>query len=182
MQSYVAAIYTPIVIQGIARSMFWSYGTGVGRDDQYSGTLSEKIKSLLMQPNQLPETGKLFLLEALHFEKEFGLSYYSKAMNLARKLRKSYDNVLSNYDVLIMPTLPMKATFTSNDIDNYRITALKMNGNTMTFNMTHHPAFLYLVKINTFVGLMMISNFFENNISLQVNLKIFKWRKLNDIK
>ena len=43
MQSYVAAIYTPIVIQGIARSMFWSYGTGVGRDDQYSGTLSEKI-------------------------------------------------------------------------------------------------------------------------------------------
>ena len=186
MQSYVAAIYTPIVIQGIARSMFWSYGTGVGRDDQYSGTLSEKIKSLLMQPNQLPETGKLFLLEALHFEKEFGLSYYSKAMNLARKLRKSYDNVLSNYDVLIMPTLPMKATpLPSNDdpID-YRITkAFEMNGNAMTFNMTHHPAFsLPCAKINDLpVGLMMISNFFSEKTIYQVAGQfenIFKWEEV----
>ena len=107
-------------------------------------------------------------------------------MNLARKLRKSYDNVLSNYDVLIMPTLPMKATpLPSNDdpID-YRITkAFEMNGNTMTFNMTHHPAFsLPCAKINDLpVGLMMISNFFSEKTIYQVAgqfEKIFKWEEV----
>ena len=186
MQLYVGSIFTPIVIQGIARSMFWSFGTGVGRDDQYSVTLSEKIRALLNSPNQLPETGKLFLLEALFFEKEFGLRYYGKAMNLARKLRKKYNDALKKFDILIMPTLPMKATPLPSKEDpiDFRIKrAFEMNGNTMTFNMTHHPAFtLPCAQINGLpVGMMMIGNFFSEKTIYEVANqfeKAFKWSDL----
>ena len=36
--------------------------------------------------------------------------YYAKAQNLARQLSAAYDGVLADYDLLLMPTLPMKAT------------------------------------------------------------------------
>ena len=36
--------------------------------------------------------------------------FYAKAQNLNRKLRAAYDAVLNSYDLLLMPTLPMKAT------------------------------------------------------------------------
>ena len=36
--------------------------------------------------------------------------YYAKAQNLVRRLRAAYDAVLADYDLLLMPTLPMVAT------------------------------------------------------------------------
>jgi len=36
--------------------------------------------------------------------------YYAKAQNLGRTLRAAYDAVLKDHDLLLMPTLPIKAT------------------------------------------------------------------------
>ena len=36
--------------------------------------------------------------------------YYAKAQNLARTLRAAYDEALKGVDLLLMPTLPLKAT------------------------------------------------------------------------
>jgi len=36
--------------------------------------------------------------------------YYAKAQNLVRRLRRAYDEVLSRYDLLLMPKLPIVAT------------------------------------------------------------------------
>ena len=36
--------------------------------------------------------------------------YYAKAQNLGRSLRAAYDAVLKDHDLLLMPTLPVKAT------------------------------------------------------------------------
>ena len=37
-------------------------------------------------------------------------NYYAKAQNLARTLRAAYDEALKGVDLLLMPTLPLKAT------------------------------------------------------------------------
>jgi amidase len=36
--------------------------------------------------------------------------YYAKAQNLARSATAAYDEVLAGHDLLVMPTLPLKAT------------------------------------------------------------------------
>ena len=36
--------------------------------------------------------------------------FYAKAQNLSRTLRSAYDAVLEQNDLLVMPTLPIKAT------------------------------------------------------------------------
>jgi Asp-tRNA(Asn)/Glu-tRNA(Gln) amidotransferase A subunit family amidase len=44
--------------------------------------------------------------------------YYAAAQNLVPLLRKTYDDVLEEYDVLVMPTLPITATTLVSDQDD----------------------------------------------------------------
>jgi len=45
-----------------------------------------------------------------YFVKHHRGHFYAKAQNLSRKLRDAYDAALADFDVLVMPTLPLKAT------------------------------------------------------------------------
>ena len=60
--------------------------------------------------NELSETTKLFLMLGTYVHDNYGSRYYGKAINIARRLRAAYDEVLAKYDLLLMPTTPMKAT------------------------------------------------------------------------
>src|SRR5215831_11718745 len=69
--------------------------------------------------------------------------YYAKAQNLARTLRAAYDEALKGVDLLLMPTLPLKATVlpppdASREV--YVARALEMISNTCPFDVTGHPA------------------------------------------
>ena len=59
------------------------------------------------------------------------------------ELRKAYDDALSAYDVLVMPTLPYTAQeilALDAPLDDYLTTALSMIGNCAPFDVTGHPA------------------------------------------
>ena len=78
-----------------------------------------------------------------YFTKHYRGHFYAKAQNLNRKLRAAYDAALSNYDLLLMPTLPMKATpLPPPDAprDLYIQRAFEMVPNTAPFNASGHPA------------------------------------------
>ena len=60
--------------------------------------------------DELSDTLKLTMLLGYHMIKNYRGHYYAKAQNLARQLRAAYDGVLADYDLLLMPTPPMKAT------------------------------------------------------------------------
>lgn len=66
----------------------------------------------------------------------------AKATNLSRKLRDAYDQALSDYDVLITPTLPYVAT-SHPDPDASPLDQIKkqvgLTSNTCQFNQTGHP-------------------------------------------
>lgn len=65
------------------------------------------------------------------------------ARNLSYELRAAYDDALSSYDVLVMPTLPYVAReIPAADVGlaDYLDTALSMIGNTAPFDVTGHPA------------------------------------------
>ena len=64
-------------------------------------------------------------------------------MNQTRLLTAAYDAALAEYDLLMMPTTPIKATElppADASRELYVERALNMISNTAPFDITHHPA------------------------------------------
>jgi amidase len=93
--------------------------------------------------NDFPETVKNVMLLGRYMQDRYHGRYYAKAQNLARSLRAAYDAVLHSCDLLLLPTLPMKATkIPAADASREESVAraLEMIPNTCPFDVTGHPA------------------------------------------
>jgi amidase len=138
-----AAIWTPIGVEGIAQTMMFGDGYGLSRQDLYVTSLIDKLHGWTLRANELSETAKIWTTFGVYARKYHGTHYYGKAVNVSRRLREAYDVVLRKYDLLMMPTLPMKpqplppADATR---EEYFQRAIEMIGNTCPFDVTHHPA------------------------------------------
>ncbi|MCW5619664.1 MAG: amidase [Burkholderiales bacterium] len=137
------AIWTPIGVEGIAQTMMLGDGYGLSRQDLYVTSLIDKLHGWQLRANELSETTKVLTTMGVYIKKYHGTHYYGKAVNLSRKLTEAYDKVLEQYDLLLMPTLPMKAQpLPPADAPRevYFQRALEMIGNTCPFDISHHPA------------------------------------------
>ncbi|HEX2631747.1 MAG TPA: amidase family protein, partial [Bradyrhizobium sp.] len=98
----------------------------------------------------------------------FGPRYYGKALNISRRLTATYDQVLKENDLLLMPTTPMKATplpAANASREEYVARALEMISNTAPFDITHHPAMSLPCGMadGLPVGLMLVGRHFEES-------------------
>jgi amidase len=93
--------------------------------------------------DRLSETVKLTVLSGQWMAETHRGRYYAKAQNLARTATAAYDEVLAGHDLLVMPTLPLKATQLPEadcPMEVYVARALEMIPNTAPFDVTGHPA------------------------------------------
>jgi amidase len=93
--------------------------------------------------DELSDSLKLTMLLGHHMIKHYRGRYYAKAQNLARQLSTAYDQVLADHDLLLMPTLPIKASEIPGDdapVGEIIARALEMIANTSPFDITGHPA------------------------------------------
>jgi amidase len=137
------AVWTPIGVEGIAQTMMLGDGYGLSRPDLYVTSLIDKLHGWQLRANELSETTKALTMLGIYIKKHHGSRYYGKAMNLTRRITEAYDAVLAEYDLLLMPTMPMKPTpLPPADAPRelYFQRALEMIGNTCPFDITHHPA------------------------------------------
>jgi len=138
-----AAIWTPIGVEGLTQTMMHGNGYGVSRPDLYVTSLMDFHRNWRNRANELSETTKVFTLLGTYIRRQHGSRYYGKAMNIARRLVAAYDTALAQYDLLLMPTTPIKATLLP-AIDAARgeviDKALNMAANAAPFDITHHPA------------------------------------------
>lgn len=137
------AVWVPIGIDGLTHTMMFGDGYGASRPDLYVTSLMDAFRAWRTRARELPDTVKLHLLLGAYIRKHYGTRYYGKAMNLARLAAAAYDSVLTECDLLLMPTTPMKATpLPSPDAspEEYHRRATEPTANTMPFNITHHPA------------------------------------------
>lgn len=137
------AIWTPIGVEGIAQTMMFGDGYGLSRQDLYVTSMIDKLHGWQLRANELSETTKVLTVLGSYIKKYHGSHYYGKAVNVTRRLTEAYDAVLKQYDLLLMPTLPMKpqplpAADAPREV--YFQRALEMIGNTCPFDITHHPA------------------------------------------
>jgi amidase len=166
MHMVAPAIWMPIGTEGMTQTMMYGDGYGLSRSDLYSTSLMDFHRGWRGQADSLSETTKMMLMFGTYINNNFGPRYYGKALNISRRLTAAYDKVLGTYDLLLMPTTPMKATPLPAPGASREETigrAFEMITNTAPFDITHHPAMSLPCGLvdGLPVGLMLVGRHFD---------------------
>ena len=137
-------IWDGIAVEGAAMLMVRGNSMGTNWKGHYSTSLLDAYaRGRITRADDLSDTVKLVVLLGQYMQDSYQGRYYAKAQNLARTLTKAYDDALQSVDLLVMPTLPMKATVIppADAPREERVArALEMIPNTCPFDVTGHPA------------------------------------------
>ncbi|MDT3677645.1 MAG: amidase [Burkholderiaceae bacterium] len=137
------AIWTPIALEGLQAQMMHGNGMGFNWQGLYTTSLLDAHANWRARANELSRTLKISMFVGEYFLRQYRGHYYAKAQNLARLLRSAYDEALERHDLLLMPTLPMKATpLPPNNapLALWCQRGFEMLGNACPFDVSGHPA------------------------------------------
>jgi amidase len=137
-------VWNGIAIEGATALMVDGNSMGTNWKGHYTTSLLDAYaRGRITRANDLSETVKLTMLTGRYMQERYHGRYYAKAQNLARKLAAAYDAALKDYDLLLLPTLPMKATpIPEPDAPREEIIqrALEMIHNTCPFDVVGYPS------------------------------------------
>jgi amidase len=153
-------------IQATAHTMFATDGCGTGREGAFPTSYLDFHRGWRARTDELPETVKTMLLTSEYLRRHHGFRYVAKSMSLIRTVRAAYDEALSRFDLLLMPTTPMKAPRlppADASIEAVVGQAFLPSSNTMPFDYTHHPALSLPCAMSEGlpVGMMLVGRRFE---------------------
>jgi amidase len=137
------AIWLPVAAEGATVQMMQGNGFGFNWQGLYVTSMLDAHSAWKTRADELSDTLKNTMLLGHYMVKHYRGHYYAKAQNLVRRLRAAYDAVLANYDLLLMPTVPLTATRLPEEnapIAEILARAFEMLPNTSPFDCTHHPA------------------------------------------
>ncbi len=166
-------IWNAIAVEGATMLMVAGNSMGTNWKGQYTTSLLDFYgRSRRVRANDLSETVKLVILLGQYMQDNYQGRYYAKAQNLARVLRAAYDEALGRVDLLVMPTLPLKATLLpppNASREEYVARALEMIANTCPFDVTGHPAITVPCGMSAGlpVGMMLIGRHWEDGTVLR---------------
>lgn len=139
-----AKIWDVISVEGAASQMVDLNGYGLNWKGRYDPEVMEHYgNQWRADGSQFSETVKLVLLAGRYALTTYQGKHYGMAQNLAVELRAAYDEALSRYDVLVLPTTPIHASVIPDpDAPREEIIgrALEMVANTCVTDVTGHPA------------------------------------------
>jgi amidase len=166
------AILWPLMLQG-GNETNKQDGSGHGWRGHYAlDHVNFMHRTLKARSNDLPLGLKLVLLLGEYTYSRYGMHYYAKAQNLSRALRAAYDEVLTDVDVLLMPTLPFTAPpLPEEELSTYGFLSVFANmiHNTGSFNPTGHPALT--VPCGTHeglpIGMQLVGRHFDDGLLLR---------------
>jgi amidase len=142
MHPMAAALVFPIQQSG-AFLLFQADGCALGQEGLFVPSLTDRLRAWRERADCLPDTVKFLLLGTELLRRRHGFRYYAKAMNVLRRVRAVYDEILSRVDLLVLPTTPMKAPLLPPPGAPREASieaAFAPPVNTMIFDFTHHPA------------------------------------------
>src|SRR6059036_3609543 len=161
-------VWNAIAVEGATMLMVAGNSMGTNWKGHYTTSLLDFYgRSRRARANDLSETVKLVILLGQYMQDNYHGRYYAKAQNLARVLRAAYDEALGSVDLLLMPTLPLKATLLpapNASREEYVARALEMITNTAPFDVTGHPAVTVPAGMSAGlpVGMMLIGRHWED--------------------
>jgi amidase len=166
-------VWNAIAVEGATMLMVRGNSMGTNWKGHYTtGLLDVYARGWQSRANDLSETTKLVVMLGQYMQDNYHGRYYAKAQNLARSLRAAYDEALQQADLLVMPTLPMKATPIpppTASREEYVARALEMIPNTCPFDVTGHPALTVPCGTSNGlpVGMMLVGRHWEDGTVLR---------------
>ncbi len=160
-------------IQSIITSMFNLDGCVIERPDIVPDGFIKQQSRWRERTDELPANVKSVLITSELMRRRYGYTYVSRSMQRLPILRAAYDTALSNVDILVMPTTPMKAPpLPSVDAtpDVVTANAFAPLANTAPFNNTHHPALSLPCGMSDGlpVAMMLVGRHFDESSLYQV--------------
>lgn len=139
-----AKLWDVIATEGAAAQMVDANGYGMNWDGLYDPELIEYYGNRWRADgSRFSQTVQLVLLTAGHVGRRYRNKHYAMARNLVPQLRAGYDEALSRFDVLVMPTTPIRASVIPGpDAPREEVIAraLEMLANTAPLDVSGHPA------------------------------------------
>lgn len=150
-----------------------SGGNGYGWSGRYWPEFAAALRSgLLSHADQLSPQSKIMFILGTYMQRQYGGSLYAQAQNRRPGLRQAYDQILSDHDVIIMPTTPglPHPIDPEQSMVDFVLRGWGVLGNTSAANLTGHPAIsLPLGRAgNLPVGLMAMGRRFDDGLLLQL--------------
>ena len=123
-------------------------------------------------PYDLPPTVKRAMLAGEYMKRRYHGRYYAKAQNLRPALVRAYA-VLAEYDVLVMPTVPFRATPIPPpdcSLEETIESGAGISNNTAQFDVTGHPSISVPCGMadDLPIGMMITGRHFDDLSVLQV--------------
>jgi len=163
-----AAIWDVISVEGATWQMVDGNAYGLNWKGAYDPDLMAFYgERWRRNPAAFSETVKLVALGGTYaLRKGYGASY-GRARNLEPVLAAAYDKALDQYDVIVMPTLPITASLipaADASAEEIVTRALDMVTNTAPFDVTGHPACTIPAGLSEGlpVGLMVVGKRFDD--------------------
>jgi amidase len=156
------AVWNAIALEGATAVMVAAESMAYGAKGHYStGLVDAFARGRRERGDELSDTVKLTLLAGRWMNQAYHGRAYARAQNLARVARAAYDAALAEHDLLVMPTLPLKATpipAADAPLEEYVQRALEMIPNTAPFDVTGHPAMNVpcAMSVGLPVGMMLV--------------------------
>jgi len=154
-------IVAPIILEGAPPQLMFEAGLTANWHHHGTGLL-DATRGWRDHADEFSESVKITMIGGALFRRRYGGQLYSKALNLVRTLRGAYDEALGHHDLLLLPTMPMKATpLPSEDSPREVITHRAVN--TCPFNATGHPAITVpcALRDGLPVGMMLVGRHFD---------------------
>ncbi|MGP9818714.1 amidase [Salinarimonas sp. NSM] len=162
------AIWTPIALEGLVDIMMHGNGFATGWKGLYTTSLLDYHANWRSRADELSKTLKISMFVGQWMLERYRGHFYAKAQNLSRKLRADYDEALSRWDLLVMPTVPITARPIPAPDDPLAVVtqrAFEAIANTAPFDASGHPAMSVpcgLVQ-GLPVGMMLVGRHFEES-------------------
>ncbi len=139
-----AKLWDVIATEGATAQMVDGNGYGMNWQGLYDPEVMAHYGSRWRSDaSQFSETVKLVLLAGRYAIDRYDAAYYAMARDLVPQLRAAYDEALSRYDVLLLPTTPIQATVLPDPgapREEIIARALEMLANTSPLDVSGHPA------------------------------------------
>jgi len=137
-------VWNAVAVEGATAIMVAGDSIAYGAKGRYSSGLVDAFgQGRKARSDRLSPTVKLNVLAGQWMADSRHGRFYAKAQNLARLVTAAYDEALAEHELLLMPTLPLKATPLPGDdakMEELVTRALQMIPNTAPFDVTGHPA------------------------------------------
>src|SRR5919206_527946 len=174
MHRYANDLHVPVASEGSLATVFEQNSQGSNRLGYYDAELARAFSGALRtSADRLPLNAKISLVAGSLLREATGSSVLAQAENLRSILRQQYDQILKDFDVLVMPSVPMPAHALPparvSPVEHNRI-SFEMHRNNCAMNLTGHPAISVpcgLVR-NLPVGLLVVGRHFDERTVLRV--------------